>query len=150
MKLKAKINGSSELLKLFDQYGKAGEAMVRKQVEINARLIERDAKEMAPVDHGTLRQNIKAQRLDQENWRITAYMPYSAYMEFGTGDLVSVPSELTEIAWAFKGAGIRKVNIAPQPYMHPAFRIARLQFPVDLEQGLDELAARFNNKKTAK
>ncbi|TVR41894.1 MAG: hypothetical protein EA392_00925 [Cryomorphaceae bacterium] len=45
---------------------------------------------------------------------------YTPYQEFGTGSLVSVPPGFEAMAMQFKGAGIKEVNITPQPHFAPA------------------------------
>ena len=54
-------------------------------------------------------------------------------MEFGTGGLVSVPTELQDEAIKFKGRGIKKINIRPRPYLYPAFISQKNQVIKDLE-----------------
>lgn len=144
MKLTVKITGQDKLLKKFKAFGDAGNKMLAELTEINANEFEANAKRLAPVDYGTLRQNIVAQKQNETNWRITSYMPYSAYMEFGTGRLTAVPDDFKEIAPLFKGKGIREVNIPPQPFMYPSLVKARKIYPKDLEQGLEILTKKFN------
>ena len=145
MRLKVKIEGSKALMKQFEKYYSDGEDMVAKITKFRAQEIGAEAKRLAPYDTGKLMGNITTQKIDDFNWRITARMPYSAYMEFGTGKMVQVPAEWRDIAEQFRGKGIREVNLAPQPFMYPAFLKARKLFPEDLQQGLDILAKKFNN-----
>lgn len=146
MKLKIKISGEKKLIAQFKKFGEAGDKMVADVTKFKAQGIENTAKHLSPKDFGTLAQNIKAQKFDPKNWRITSFMPYSAFQEFGTGDLVEVPEELKDIAILFKGKGIRKVNLKPQPFMHPAFIEARLTYQDDLKQGLEILTKKFNDE----
>ncbi len=145
MKLTVKITGQDKLLKKFKAFGAEGDKMVAKITEFQANEFEAHAKKLAPVDVGTLRQNIIVGRVDDLNYRITSFMPYSAYMEFGTGRLTSVPDDFKEIAPLFKGKGIREVNIPPQPFMYPAFVEARIEFPKDLKKALEILTKKFND-----
>jgi hypothetical protein len=51
---------------------------------------------------------------------------YAPYQEFGTGGYVFmgegwVDEELASFASQFKGRGIRKVNLRPQPFFYPPF-----------------------------
>jgi hypothetical protein len=77
---------------------------------------EQLAKLAAPVDKGYLRQNITNKQLGLMNYEVTSNALYSAYREWGTGVLVSVPPDLAEYAITFKGAGLRQVNSRPTPY----------------------------------
>lgn len=90
-----------------------------------------------------MRQDIRAVEVDPLNWKIYANFsgitPYAAYMEFGTGGLVEVPAELEEIAVQFKGAGVKRIDLRPQPYLYPAFVEGRVNYVKDLEQDLEDL-----------
>jgi len=50
---------------------------------------------------------------------------YAAYQEFGTGSLVNVPEGYEDVAKKYKGSGLRKVNMKPNPYMIPAIEITK-------------------------
>ena len=137
------IQGLDNLIKDLQAFGVEGEKMVSQLTESNAREIEATAKQIAPYDLGTLRQNIKAIAVDKLNWKVYANAfgtaPYSAYQEFGTGGLVDVPPELAEMAIRFKGKGVKKVNIPPRPFLYPAFVVGREDYYQDLKKGLNEL-----------
>ena len=146
MRLKTTVTGSKKIIQGYKMFGQAGEDMVKKVTSLTANEIEAEAKRLAPVDKGDLQQNIIAQALNPLAWRITSFMRYSAYMEFGTGGLVRVPPELKEIAIQYKGAGIKKIDLKPQPFMHPAFLKGRIIYDRDLKQGLKILTNKFNKK----
>lgn len=74
------------------------------------------AKVAAPKDTGRLSQNITNKELGLMHYEVVDPIEYAAYREWGTGALVSVPSDLSDYAMLFKGAGIRQVNSRPQPY----------------------------------
>jgi len=46
---------------------------------------------------------------------------YAAFVEFGTGNMVKVPTELAEYARQFKGKGIRNVNLPARPFFFAPF-----------------------------
>ena len=94
-------------------------------VSVNASEMARNARRLAPVDFGKLVQSISRKKLGYLRYGVTAGVKYAAYVEFGTGGLVSVPEELREIAARFKGRGIRRINMRPQPFMWPALQIQR-------------------------
>jgi len=48
-------------------------------------------------------------------------MHYAPYVEFGTGGLVDVPAGISVFALKFKGNGIKQINLAPRPFLFPAF-----------------------------
>jgi len=106
--------------------------------------IEADAKRLAPVKDGFLRNQIFTQEVDPLNYEIVAGAYYSAYMEFGTGGLVEVPEEMKEIAIQFKGKGIREVNIMPRPFLYPSFVKGRKQYLEDLTDLLNDLTKKYN------
>jgi len=141
------IKGLKKLLKDLNSFGDEGRKMIAQTTEGIAREIERDAKTYAPVDLGTLRQGIKAFEVSPMTYKVFANAngnaPYSAYMEFGTGGLVEVPSELKEVAAMFKGKGIRRVDIRPRPFLYPAFIKGRTQYIKDLEGDLKHLTGKI-------
>lgn len=140
-----KIKGLDKLIKDFAKLGEQGLQIVADVTEVNAKQIASDAKQLAPVNKdkygGSLHQSIEAFELDKLNWKIlanaTGLAPYAAYMEFGTGGLVEVPAELTEMALKFKGAGIKKIDLRPRPYMYPALLKGRKQYIEDLKSELE-------------
>ena len=71
-------------------------------------------------------------------------MPYSAYMEFGTGSKVKINEDWGEMAARFKGKGIREVNLQPRPFMYPAFVIGRKNYNKELREEFKILAKKFN------
>ena len=78
-----------------------------------------DAKRKAPVDTGRLRSSI-THRQNGTDGEVSTNVKYAPYIEFGTGNLVSVPDELKEIAMEFKGRGLRQVNLPARPFLYPA------------------------------
>ena len=142
---KAEIKGLQELLKKFKTLDKEIIKNVDDLIEGAAQEIEIDAKVAAPVNKlksgGSLRQGIKAEPIQGEKlgYRVVAKEKYSAFMEFGTGGKVKVPSELKEIALQFKGKGIRDVNIQPRPFLYPAFVKHRKILIKDLKDYLKTL-----------
>lgn len=144
-KVNLEISGIDTVLAKFKTFGLEAEKDVENITRIAADEIEADAKRMAPVDSGKLRQQIASEEVTPLSYKIVSHAPYSAYMEFGTGRLVSVPKGLEELASQFKGKGIREVNISPQPFMWPAFLQGRRRYFKDLKTGLERLINK-NNK----
>ena len=138
------INGLKKLLRDVKKFGEDGKKMIARVTEASARDINKDATKNAPLDTGKLRQSIEAIKIDDYNWKVQAnakgIAPYAPFIEFGTGGLVEVPSELAEIAIQFKGDGLRKIDLKPQPYLYPAFVKNRKQYIKDLKDGLQLLS----------
>lgn len=119
--------------------------------EANAMEITTNAKSIAPLDLGKLRQSIGYYKKEANGktlaWAVgantTGNAPYAPYVEFGTGTLVEVPKEMQDIAIKFKGKGIRKVNLRPRPYLYPSFV---RQIPQILEDVKMELGALIKSK----
>ena len=109
--------------------------------------IELEAKKLAPKDKGAsgLSGSIRAEQQETPlDWKVTAYKPYSAYMEFGTGILVDIKEGWGEMASWFKGKGIKQVNINPRPFMYPAFVKGRSIFMRDIKDAIKALNKKFN------
>jgi len=89
--------------------------------------IVRLAKRAAPVDKGTLRQSISAQK-SGKSINVVASAKYSPYVEFGTGGRVDLDDMLrlgipATYAAQFKGKGIRDVNLPPRPFFFSSARV---------------------------
>lgn len=77
--------------------------MIDEEMEDAARDWANKAVQSAPYDEGFLRGGIDALKVGN-HWEVISRMAYSAYMEWGTGTLVSVPAELSDYAQTFKGS----------------------------------------------
>ena len=117
----SKLNKKLDKLRAFEsqkvsnELGKTGLEIVRL------------AKRAAPVDKGTLRQSISAQK-SGKTINIVANAKYSPYVEFGTGGRVDLDDMLrlgipATYAAQFKGKGIRDVNLPPRPFFFSSARI---------------------------
>ncbi len=73
--------------------------------EINASALKilTDAKRLAPVNFGQLRNQIALDPINNLTYGVEAKASYSAYVEFGTGPQVSVPADFTSYAAQFQG-----------------------------------------------
>lgn len=94
------------------------------------------AKRKAPVRFGKLRQgiNVKNEYLKAE---IFSQMPYSVFVEFGTGlqtDTSGTPPEMLEIAQMYKDGGGNSSGQKPQPFMRPAYKAAKGVLKIKLAQ----------------
>ena len=125
-----------KLLKELKALDKDLPELIDKVVQANASEMAQTARRLAPIDTGKLRQSIRKQKTGELEARVTAGVPYAPYMEFGTGGLVEVPAELQDIAIRFKGAGVRRINLRPQPFMYPALKLQEPQLIKDMEKAI--------------
>lgn len=104
--------------------------------------ISRLSKQNAPVDTGTLRQSIRAEKKGKTA-EVVAGAKYAPYVEFGTGSQVDL-SDMLELgipesyAAQFKGKGVKNINLPARPFF---FSSARIGFN-DL---LNRLKGQINN-----
>lgn len=61
------------------------------ELELTARDIEKDAKENAPVNSGTLRDSIEARLVDKDTAEVVVGAEYAAVVEFGGADRPAKP-----------------------------------------------------------
>lgn len=134
----ANVKNINSVISELRKYGKEAEQLIEGITEQSARKIEKDAKQYAPANFGKLGQSINAFKEGKSNWIIRANAPYAAYVEFGTGGLVNVPTELKDIAITWKGKGIRKINLRPRPYMYPALLKGRNEYLETLKKALSK------------
>lgn len=134
----ANVKNINSVIAELRKNGKEAEQLIDGITEQSARKIEKDAKQFAPANFGKLGQSINAFKEGKSNWIIRANAPYAAYVEFGTGGLVNVPTELKDIAITWKGKGIRKINLRPRPYMYPALLKGRNEYLETLKKALSK------------
>jgi HK97 gp10 family phage protein len=98
---------------------------VSNEINASSLKIQSDAKKLVPVDMGYLRNSIVLDgELGALTYNVEARMPYAAYVEFGTGGKVSIPTGYEEYAALFKGT--RKVaGMRSQPYLIPSFEMEK-------------------------
>lgn len=136
-----KITGLNETIKELNRFKQQGVEAIKANIEASGYIMQNDAMQRVPVDLGQLKNSI---RIDFKDNGLTVVMvataPYAAFQEFGTGGRVSVPKGMEELARQFKGRGLRNVNLAPQPFMFPAWDRERKQFVIRLQKELDRLA----------
>jgi hypothetical protein len=115
------------------------EKEITEAILVTTRQTSYGAKMNAPVDKGRLRNSIRPFNKGMTG-EVVVGASYGPYQEYGTGTKVRVPSELSSYAMQFKGAGIRQVNLRPQPYFYPAFFINRDRFMKDMDRRIDKIA----------
>lgn len=98
---------------------------VSNEINASSLKIQSDAKKLAPVDMGYLRNSIVLNgEIGSLTYNVEARMPYAAYVEFGTGGKVSIPSGYEEYAALFKGTR-KVVGMRAQPYLIPSFEMEK-------------------------
>lgn len=90
------------------------------------------AMQLAPVDYGILNTQLHtAYSSDKLSGKVYTNVGYAPYQEWGTGNKVRVPAYVKDIfgvdSMDWKGAGMRKVNIKPHPYLFGSANISRLE-----------------------
>jgi len=131
-KLNLEIKGIDAIIKKLKTYGEHAENIVEIHTRVAAEDITADAKRLTPRDDGDLVKSIHNYKINKLTYGIVAGMPYAAYQEFGTGGLVEVPKELRALAIQFKGKGVKKINLKPQPFLYPALVLNRQYYKEDL------------------
>jgi HK97 gp10 family phage protein len=129
MDVNIKINASdlSKLNKKLDKLRAFESQKVSNELGKTGLEIVRLAKRAAPVDKGTLKQSISAQR-SGKTLNVIAAAHYAPYVEFGTGDDVDLDDMLrlgipASYAAQFKGKGIRDVNLPARPFFFSSARV---------------------------
>ena len=115
------------------------EKEIKEAVLVATRQTSYGAKQNAPVDKGGLKASIRPYNKGMTG-EVVVGASYGPYQEYGTGTKVHVPSELSDYAMQFKGAGIRQVNLRPQPFLYPAFFINRDRFISDMDRRINRIA----------
>ena len=147
--IKINISNIKKVTAALEKYEKEAQETVAGVVKIKAEEIANDAKVLTRKDKGAgggIASGIVAEQQETPlHYKVTSYVPYSPYHEFGTGGLVDIKEDWGEMAAQFKGKGIKQVNISPQPFMYPAYVKARATFNKELKEELKVLNKKFNN-----
>jgi len=88
-------------------------------------VFQNDAINHAPHDFGHHILNIGFRPMSWHSIRMYANALYAAFLEFGTGQEVAVPSGWEKLASDFKGKGKNKINLRARPHLIPAFYKAK-------------------------
>lgn len=116
------VKGLEQLTKKLDRLSKP--ELYEKALSHSALLVEVDAKKLAPVSTGILRQSINT-KIDKGKMEATVGTPlkYAPYIEYGTG-IYSSEGTGRKTPWTFKiGDGwVTTEGQRPQPFLGPALR----------------------------
>ena len=94
--------GLKKVLSNLKKFGDEAETKIHRTTEAIALDIVKDAKISVRKDMGKLAQSIYEAEIGESNFKVVVGAPYGAYVEFGTGTTVKVPTEMQEIAAQFK------------------------------------------------
>jgi len=137
------VKGLKKVLSNLKKFGAEAAVEIDISTMATAEAIKRSARTLAPKDMGKLAQSIDTVPIGEADYKVVVVADYGAYVEFGTGKKVQVPTELKEIAIQFKGAGIKQINLQPQPFLYPAFVKGRKQYIKDLKKLLKKLTKKY-------
>lgn len=97
------LNGFEQLEKKLKTLNENIVEGVDKEINASALRIQKAAKRAAPVNFGTLRNSIITESPSKLTAKIVVGASYGAFVEFGTGGKVSIPSGYESLANQFKG-----------------------------------------------
>lgn len=97
------IKGLSKVLSKLKKFGKEADVVIDQTTEGIAMEIMVHARQLAPNDTGGLSGSIYQQKEGKAKYKIATPKEYAAYMEFGTGSKVKIPSEMKAEAAKFRG-----------------------------------------------
>jgi hypothetical protein len=116
---------------------------VRAEIESSMLKIEEEATKEVRVDTSALKNSIQSTPIKVSKNEITGGVEvgafYAPYIEFGTGGLVKIPSELSEFASQFKGTTGRERNYGAKPFFYPEVFRQRKELPKNIDRTLAAL-----------
>lgn len=122
MAITVDIQGAEALRKELARLGMLFTAEAKRHIQEAGVNTQNEAKRKAPVDMGRLRASIQLYTSpDRLSAAVQPEVNYSPFVEWGTGNLVDVPDEVSEYALTFKGKTGVVINRQPTPYLYPAF-----------------------------
>lgn len=128
------INGLPDLIKRFNEFPDKIKQEIKEELQASGLTIVRNAQARAPYNTGLLSRRISTYSSGELQQTIVAATKYSAYQEFGTGTLTSIPAGYELLAAEFQGEGKKNINIAPHPFLINSY-----------EDELPQLIERINN-----
>lgn len=117
----------------IDKYSARMKSEIDAELSATAEMIVTDAKTLAPTDDGQLHNRIEVIRNESFDKEIESGAEYSAFVEFGTGTNVNIPSAppgLAEYAIQFKTQQPPyKINLPARPFFFPAYQANTVELP---------------------
>jgi len=134
------IRGLPNVRRLLKDAPQKLASVIKNEMETVVREAELEAKQNAPVDLGKHRQSIVGEIENNGlTGKLSANMPYSPYLEFGTGAEIDIPSGFEDLAVQFKGQGKKKINLPARPHIIPATTKAAKKLVKNIEKKLENL-----------
>ena len=122
-----KIVGIENLISKFDDL--ADDEIIDKAVAKTASYIQANAKLLAPVDTGDLRNSIKTSEVIDHTAEVFTNCDHAVFNEYGTGTQGDpVVSHTTKESWTYMGTDGNfhtSHGMKPRPYMRPAAQAGR-------------------------
>lgn len=138
------MKGLDSLLRKLDALRGNSQNALKTGILQAAKKMQGDAKDLAPVDTGRLRNSIQAFVEEKDGkviGKVSTNVEYAAYVEFGTGqrgeESPSPPKYDGELSYRQDWAGM-----AAQPYLYPAAK--------QNEENVPEIVARHLRKEIRK
>jgi hypothetical protein len=130
-KVSFKLIGGDRVLQGLKRLSKETQERVSNELQITADDIARGAISKAAANFGGgggLRSGIGTSEIDKYTFTVFSARDYSAYVEFGTGAYVSIPSGLEEYAKNFMAPRPvkREVNLPARPFFFNTFEEERV------------------------
>lgn len=100
------ISGIDKIYEQFSTLNKRAKESVKNEVNASSLKIQTNAKRLAPVNFGELRNSIYLKEIDSKDgfvFSVGTRVSYAPYIEFGTGGKVSIPKGFESEAAMFKG-----------------------------------------------
>lgn len=130
--------GNKELAVALFKYGERIEREAKRIVVDTAKLILSNAKALAPVDDGNLRDSIEMEILNDGLTaivRVTA--SYAVYVEYGTG-IYAVEGNGRKTPWTYYstklGRFVSTQGMRPQPYWNPSIDVGERYFKSEMRK----------------
>lgn len=111
-----KLKGLASVNKQLRKLERDSQKAINKGIQETARLILNSALNRVPVAMGDLKKSLGIENMPEEmKAKVYASALYAAFVEFGTGAFVEVPTGLEDYAmeWFVSGDGVSR----PQPYL---------------------------------
>jgi len=136
--IRFKLTGMKEAVRNIQDWEVEKIRQSRLQIERSAINIEREAKNLCPVDDQILRPSIAKKVTATDSGRVLeaevgTVVEYAPFVEFGTGSGVSIPAGQEEFAMQFKGKTGRVRNYPARPFLFPAWERERPKFVKSME-----------------
>jgi len=96
------LKGVQGVVNALSQIESKVSRQVAREIEAGANSIARDAKRMAPVNFGEVKNSIGVEKITNYKFSIFANAYHAPYIEFGTRGKVKVPTEMQDVAAEIK------------------------------------------------